>query len=162
MKKALYLIMLLSLALSMTALHAQTDQAALLAKVEAMAKVGASYSPSFSPDGKEIVFISDMSGLPQVWKISSDGGWPSQLTNFNDPVSGVIWSPDGKHIAFQLAPGGGSNDVYLIDKDSNETLLTQHTGPGQFDGKFSANGDIYMASNLDRDKVAFGKVEGTT
>jgi len=251
MKNILCLILIFGFALSMTELHAQEDQAALLAKVEAMAKVGASYSPSFSPDGREIAFISDMSGLPQVWKISSDGGWPSQLTNFNDPVSGVTWSPDGKLIAFQLAPGGGmnsqvyimnsdgsgvasitaggktnnwvglwsedgrylsfssnqenpsgmnsylydfqdqkaqliakntgigvissmkedqylvnrlasrgSNDVYLVNKDNSETLLTQHSGPGEFAGKFSANGDIYMASNLDRDKVAFGKVEG--
>lgn len=251
MKKSLGFILLLTLTFSITGLHAQDTDNALRAKVEAMAKVGACYHPSFSPDGRKVVFISDMSGVPQVWKISSDGGWPSQLTNFNDPVSGVAWSPSGKHIAIQVAPGGGmnsqlyvmnpdggdvtpitaggqtnnwlglwsddgrylsfssnqenpagmdsylydfqdqaqrkiasnegigfissmkddrylvnrlasrgSNDVYLLDKDGNETLLTRHTGPGEFDGKFAPNGDIYMASNLDRDKVAFGKVEG--
>ena len=50
--------------------------------------------------------------------------------------------------------------MYLIDRSSNEKLLTKHTGPGSFYGEFSPNGDIYMASNLNRDKIAFGKLNG--
>jgi len=52
----------------------------------------------------------------------------------------------------------GSNDMYLIDKDGNETILTQHTGPGNIYGRFSPTGEIYMTSDLDRDLIAFGKV----
>lgn len=231
---------------------AQEQSKELAAKVEAMAKVGACYSPSFSPDGSEIAFISTISGIPQLWKMPSTGGWPIQLTNFNDPISNVGWSPKGDEIAFELAPGGGmnsqvylikadgskfeqittggksnnrinkwsedgnylayasnennpsgidnylynlttksselvsknpgvggindisknndqflvsrlasrgSNDLYLIDKKSKETLLTKHSGPGTFFGRFSPNGEIYMASNLDRDKIAFGEIQ---
>jgi len=89
-------------------------------KVEAMAKVGACYSPTFSPNGKEIVFISDISGIPQLWKVPITSGWPIQLTNFNDPVSGVKWSPVSNKIAFQLDPGGGMNSqLFLINADGS-------------------------------------------
>jgi dipeptidyl aminopeptidase/acylaminoacyl peptidase len=246
-------ILIISLSIILTSFVAQEPSMELAAKIEAMAKVGACYSPSFSPDGSEIAFISNISGTPQLWKIPSTGGWPIQLTNFNDPVSNATWAPNRDKIAFQIAPGGGmnsqlyiinsdgtglerftsggktnnwigvwsedgsylsyssnkenpagmdcyfydpqngtselivsnqgigvitdiaknnsqslldrlvsrgSNDVYLIDKDKNEKLLTEHTGPGTFFGQFSSKGDIYMASNLDRDLIAFGRVEG--
>lgn len=246
-------ILIISLSIISISSVAQEPSKELAAKIEAMAKVGACYSPSFSPDGSEIAFISNISGTPQLWKIPSTGGWPVQLTNFNDPVSNASWAPKRDKIAFQLAPGGGmnsqlyminsdgtelerftsggktnnwigvwsedgsylsyssnkknpasmdcyfydpqngtselmisnqgigvitdiaknnsqsllyrlvsrgSNDVYLIDKDGNEKLLTEHTGPGTFFGQFSSKGDIYMASNLDRDLIAFGMAEG--
>ena len=251
MKITLRIVFLPLLIISINS-FAQKSSKELTAKIEAMAKVGACYSPSFSPDGSEIAFISNISGIPQLWKIPSTGGWPIQLTNFNDPVSNAIWSPKGNKIAFQLAPGGGmnsqiytikadgseikqitsggksnnwmgnwsddgnylsyssnqnnpsgmdshlynmltkttelsivnqgigritdigkdndrfllsrvasrgSNDLYLIDKESNETLLTKHSGPGSFYGEFSPNGEIYISSNLNRDKIAFGKIK---
>ena len=50
---------------------AQESSDELATKIEAMAKVGACYSPSFSPDGSEIVLISNISGTPQLCKMSS-------------------------------------------------------------------------------------------
>jgi dipeptidyl aminopeptidase/acylaminoacyl peptidase len=34
---------------------------------------------SWSPDGTEILFITNMAGRPNLWKMSSTGGWPIQL-----------------------------------------------------------------------------------
>ena len=86
--------------------------------VARMARVGSSRSPSFSPDGKTLAFVSNLSALPQVWKMPSTGGWPEMVTSFDDPVGGAEWSPDGKWIAFTLAPGGGMNtQVYLVKPD---------------------------------------------
>ncbi len=36
--------------------------------------------PKFSPDGKEIAFISDREGSPQVFVMPVEGGTPQQLT----------------------------------------------------------------------------------
>jgi dipeptidyl aminopeptidase/acylaminoacyl peptidase len=86
--------------------------------VARMARVGASRSPSFSPDGKTLAFVSNLTGVPQVWTIPAAGGFPTLVTSFDDPVGGVEWSPDGKWIAFSLAPGGGMNtQVYLVRPD---------------------------------------------
>lgn len=42
---------------------------------------GSDYVPSWSPDGRRLFFISDRSGLPQIWTVSVNGGEPTQLTN---------------------------------------------------------------------------------
>ncbi|MFP5284502.1 MAG: hypothetical protein ACLGI9_02070, partial [Thermoanaerobaculia bacterium] len=89
--------------------------------VTRMAQIGGSRSPSFSPDGRRIAFVSDRSGVPQVWMVSSEGGEPRQLTRLEDQVRGVEWSPDGKWLAFSVAPGGGLNEqIYLLDPDRQD------------------------------------------
>lgn len=93
----------------------------LEATVSAMAKIGRCGLGGFSPDGKQIVFVSDLSGLPQVWTISSDGGWPKQVTALDDQVQSVSWSPDGSWLAFSVAPGGGMNtQIFLARPDGAE------------------------------------------
>lgn len=90
----------------------------LEAAVARMARIGSSRSPSFSPDGKRIAFVSDRSGVPQVWMVSSEGGEPRQITRLEDQVGSVEWSPDGKWLAFSVAPGGGLNEqIYLVAPD---------------------------------------------
>ena len=108
---------------SFPALAADAKPAAgdLEAVVTRMARIGASRSPAFSPDGGTIAFISDRGGVPQVWAVSREGGEPRQLTRLEDQVSGLDWSPDGQWIAFSVAPGGGLNEqIYLVAPEGGE------------------------------------------
>jgi dipeptidyl aminopeptidase/acylaminoacyl peptidase len=87
-------------------------------EVAAMARVGSCRSPSFSPDGTQIAFVSDLSGIPQVWTIPSGGGFPRAVTTLDDQVGSVAWSPVDDLLAFTVAPGGGMNaQVYVIRPD---------------------------------------------
>ena len=76
MKRLLFFLMLLpimaALASPARAQTAGTDE--LTSTVTAMARVGRAFAPSFSPDGSQIAFISDLSGVPQIWVVSSSGG----------------------------------------------------------------------------------------
>ena len=92
----------------------------LAVEVARMARVSACWSPSFSPDGQQIAFISNISGIPQVWTVPAAGGWPRLVTALDDQIGQVTWSPDGRWLAFSMAPGGGMNSqVYLVRPDGN-------------------------------------------
>lgn len=61
------------------------------------------YQPalSFSPDGSEIAYSTNTSGQFNLWRQSSDGGYPHQLTTFTErAVRSIAWSPDGETILF--------------------------------------------------------------
>ena len=57
--------------------------------------------PAWSPDGKQVAFVSDRSGEEQVWLAPADGsGATRQLTrDHRGPLGKLAWSPDGKWIA---------------------------------------------------------------
>jgi tricorn protease len=54
--------------------------------------------PRFSPDGKQIAFISERSGSPQVHVMPAAGGTPQQLTYHTSGCSLQDWRPDGRHL----------------------------------------------------------------
>jgi dipeptidyl aminopeptidase/acylaminoacyl peptidase len=100
------------------------------ATVRAMAHVGACWSPSLSPDGRQLAFVATLSGVPQVWVMQIAGGFPRQVTSFDDPIQAVTWSPDGQYLAFIIFPGGGMNSqVYVVKPDG--TGLRRLTDGGQ-------------------------------
>lgn len=56
-------------------------------------------SPTFSPDGARLLFVSDRSGSSQLWSMPLDGGEPVQLTDFPAGVWDPVFSPDGRTLA---------------------------------------------------------------
>ncbi len=54
----------------------------------------------WSPDSKQIAFISDQGGSSQVWLMSADGSDSKPLTNLATEAGGVLFSPDGKNLLF--------------------------------------------------------------
>jgi Tol biopolymer transport system component len=65
--------------------------------------------PRWSPDGKQIAFISAKVGGSQVWVTNFDPasgtltGEPRKLTAILTEADGEVWSPDGKNILFVSA-----------------------------------------------------------
>ncbi|MGB9121458.1 MAG: hypothetical protein WCE73_12620, partial [Candidatus Angelobacter sp.] len=103
------------------------QKSAVAAAVARMARVGSAVAPRFSPDGKWVSFISNMSGSPQVWVVPAEGGYPRMVTNGDDPVTEQQWSPASDWIAVGIAPGGGLNtQIYVVKPDGiGMKLLTQ-------------------------------------
>jgi dipeptidyl aminopeptidase/acylaminoacyl peptidase len=82
---------------------------------------------SWSPDGKEIVFSTNISGRPNLWKVSASGGWPVQLIQSDDRQRAASWSPDGKWIVFQQDFGGNELwDIFAVPSEGGTVInLTQ-------------------------------------
>ena len=71
------------------------------------AGVAADHRPRWSPDGRQIAFLSDRAtrGTDQLYIIDVDGGEACPLTSTKNkrPVLNFEWSPDGGRIAFTSA-----------------------------------------------------------
>jgi dipeptidyl aminopeptidase/acylaminoacyl peptidase len=143
------LIHLLSLAL-LCCCFSIASAGDLETEVARMAKIGACWSPSFSPDGSQLAFVSNLNGVPQVWIVDLAGGWPRLVTALDDQVGGVNWSPGGKWLAFSLAPGGGMNQqIFLVRPDGMELRrITPGGKENNWLGGWSRDGKLLsLASN---------------
>jgi dipeptidyl aminopeptidase/acylaminoacyl peptidase len=75
-------------------------------------------SPALAPHGDRIVFLMNTTGTAQVWAVAPTGGWPEQLTFYQDRVDFVQWSPDGSGLLFGKAVGGNENaQLYWMSPD---------------------------------------------
>ena len=84
--------------------------------------------PSFSPDGKQILFYSDRSGINRLYLMPASGGEPSVLGNWTMPSRAASWAPDGKTIVFASgADGVPAADFYLTDSSGRTPVLLGST-----------------------------------
>ncbi|MCD7938409.1 MAG: PDZ domain-containing protein [Tannerellaceae bacterium] len=85
----------------------------------------------WSPDGRYIAYISDLTGETEVYLQDAEGGEPVQLTKNNDTyIRSVTWSPDSKKILYT----DRKNRVNLIDVDSKKVTQVLQDPAGEFRG----------------------------
>lgn len=83
-------------------------------------------SPSWSPDGKQVAYLSFETNLPRIYIQEIATGERRQITNFPGINSSPVWSPDGTKLAMVLSKDG-SPDVYVMDLSTSQlTRLTDH------------------------------------
>ncbi|MFP3866946.1 MAG: hypothetical protein ACLFUU_02135 [Desulfobacteraceae bacterium] len=82
-------------------------------------------SPSFSPDGRQLAFVSNRGGNPQIYIMSIPEGQVRRLTFTGDYNVSPAWSPKGEQIAF-AGRRGGQFQIFTIPAQGGEARpLTQ-------------------------------------
>ena len=85
-------------------------------------------SPSWSPDGRRLAYVSFEGGNSAVWIQDIASGSREKLTSFRGINGAPSFSPDGGRLALTLSKGGNP-DVYVMDLGSKQlTQVTNHFG----------------------------------
>ena len=83
-------------------------------------------SPSYSPDGSQIVFESDRGGGQQIYVMAAGGGGAKRIS-FGEGArySTPVWSPKGDYIAFTRQRGGSFGIGVMQPDGSGERIITE-------------------------------------
>jgi Tol biopolymer transport system component len=116
------------------------------------------YFPSFASDGRRVAFLTDLTGMPQVWQVMlapelEGSSWPDQLTFEVDRVMGAWFSPapgDGRLLYARDVGGNENAQLFVLSADgAHATPLTAgHENAMHIPGEWSADGShILFAAN---------------
>lgn len=109
-------------------------------------------TPTFSPDGERIAFISNKDGSPRIYviKIPSPGSnikdiKAQLITKHGKESTGPAWSPDGSKLAYSSSTNG-VRQIWIYDFNTNqEKQLTQ--GPGHKENPTWAPNSLHLIFN---------------
>ena len=118
--------------------------------IEQYLNIKTATGPTFSPDGSQVAYLTNVTGTTQVWVVPVTGGTPKQITNYEDNVGFVRWLQDGSGLIFGKARGGDENTqfFYMNPDGSGVRALTNDPSIRHNFADISSDGKtIYYASN---------------
>jgi TolB protein len=75
---------------------------------------GLDIRPSWSPDGKRIVFTSNRDGNYEIYMMNADGTGLRRITNNLEKDDYATWHPDGSKL-LMVSERHGMSDLYLVE-----------------------------------------------
>ena len=103
---------------------------------------GIDTGPSYSPDGRQVVFESDREGSQQLYVMNSDGSGVRRISGSDGRYSTPVWSPRGDYIAFTKQSSGRFLIGVMKPDGTGERVLTEgyhNEGP-----TWAPNGRVLM------------------
>jgi Tol biopolymer transport system component/DNA-binding winged helix-turn-helix (wHTH) protein len=98
--------------------------------------------PTLSPDGTMMAFVSDASGIEQIWIVNLAGGGPIRITSGERAAMFPTWSPRNDQILFQRTTDEGALGIWSIDPlGANDPHLVVDVGTTP---SFGAEGERFV------------------
>jgi TolB protein len=122
--------------------------------------------PKVNPKtGRELVFVSGRSGMPQLYKMNMDGADVVRLTTGEGEAVNPAWHPDGQHLAFAWTRGyePGNYNIFVMDVATQQFVqLTHGTGRNENPSWAPDGRHIVFSSNRDgRQQIWTMRADGT-
>ena len=132
------LMSVLTASQTLPAPQAITDPKQIASKADARVEKGLSIEKlymtrqvggaTWSPNGRTLAFVSNLSGRNNIWLVPSDGGWPMQLTVSDQRQSNPTWSPNDKWIAYMSDYDGDEQwDIFLVSPKTGQVVNLTNT-----------------------------------
>jgi dipeptidyl aminopeptidase/acylaminoacyl peptidase len=107
-------------------------------------KVRGAWGGSWSPDGLRVSFLTEITGVPQVWEVASEArgpAWPEQLTFYEERISGAWYSPTRNRVLFGMDSGGNERSQLFLLEGGEVEDLTNDPEAIHYPGGFSPDGE---------------------
>src|SRR5262249_33350369 len=79
-------------------------------------------SPSWSPDGKSIVYVAEIDGVKQLFTRSLESATSTQITQSPNDCAAPFWSPDGASVYF-LTFGAPQGQLWAVGATGGDPTL---------------------------------------
>src|SRR5262245_28163341 len=74
--------------------------------VQSFLNIRSASGPTFSPDGRFVAFLTNITGVSQLWQVPVVGGWPVQLTFSRESVRSARYNPVKHELIYSMDVGG--------------------------------------------------------
>ncbi|MBA2379906.1 MAG: protein kinase, partial [Blastocatellia bacterium] len=92
---------------------------------------GANFSPTVTPDGRHIIFVSTRGGAPSIWRIDINGENPVELAQHSGVSGEPDISPDGRWVVYNVGDLNDQTTIWKVSIDGGEPTQLTTTESGR-------------------------------
>lgn len=113
------------------------------------------YHPKFDPKNNQLGFLTDITGVPQIWKIKNKQIWPDPITSHRERISFLEYSPVGEHLIYGMDSGGNEHQQLFLFSSGLTRALTDKPDAIHSFGGWSRDGKSFAFTSNRRHAVHF-------
>ena len=83
------------------------------------------YNPAFSPQGEQVIYVSEKENAPGIYSLTLDGGHETQLYGSEQNLNAPSLSPDGKQLIFNSFDGKQTRLIKIDGTTQQEQILSE-------------------------------------
>lgn len=119
-------------------------------------------TPRYSPDYKQIVYLSYLNGNPRIYIYDTERGTQKLVTQSRNPTFAPRWSPDGKWILYSMAVGGNT-DIYRVPASGGDSQRLTDAPGIDVGGSYSPDGSriVFESDRSGSQQVYLMNADGT-
>jgi len=108
--------------------------------------IGVDVGAAFSPNGRQLAFMKNVDGNPDIYITDTRGKGLSRVTWLKSVEASPTWSPDGKRMAF-VSDRYGTPQIFIMNADGSMVERVTFEGSYNSSPAWSPKGDLIAYTN---------------